>query len=163
MKRLAGLVEEFLQFARPQPLRAGRIDLRATAADVVALLEPQAAEIGVELRFEEGPAVHAEADDERIKQVLINLLRNAIEAAGRGGHVRLRVRVGEGGALVEVEDDGPGLPSADAPIFEPFFTTKSQGTGLGLSIVHRIVGDHGGRISVESRPGRTVFSVVLAG
>jgi signal transduction histidine kinase len=61
----------------------------------------------------------------------------------------------------EVEDDGPGLPSPDAPIFDPFFSTKPHGTGLGLAITHRIVADHGGDITVESRPGRTVFRVTL--
>jgi two-component system nitrogen regulation sensor histidine kinase GlnL len=63
--------------------------------------------------------------------------------------------------VIEVEDDGPGLPDPGAPIFDAFFTTKASGTGLGLSIAHRIVEDHGGTIQVESAPGRTVFRLVL--
>ena len=165
MSRLAGLVDEFLQFARPQPLRLARIDATQTMGEIVRLMAPEAAGAGVLLRGGEEGAdpVRVEADDEKLKQVLLNLVRNAIEATGEGGNITLRAVAREGGALLEVEDDGPGLPSPEAPIFEPFFTTKTSGTGLGLAIVHRIVSDHGGRISVESRPGRTVFSVVLPG
>jgi signal transduction histidine kinase len=161
MQRLAALVEEFLQFARPQPLRLSRIDLCATADEVVALLGPQAEQLGATLRLYSAGAVLAEADEERIKQVLINLVRNALEATGTGGHINVRAHRVVDDALVEIEDDGPGLPSPDAPIFEPFYTTKVQGTGLGLSIAHRIINDHGGKISVESRPGRTVFTISL--
>jgi nitrogen-specific signal transduction histidine kinase len=63
--------------------------------------------------------------------------------------------------LLEVEDDGPGLPAGDAPVFDAFYTTKPSGTGLGLSIVHRIVSDHDGTVGYETRPGRTVFRVLL--
>jgi signal transduction histidine kinase len=159
MQRLAALVEEFLQFARPQPVRLSRGDLRATAEAVAALLQPEAAAAGVELRAG-GAAAVAEYDDERVKQVILNLVRNAMEATGRGGHVQLDVELHGDTAVVAVKDDGLGIPP-DARIFEPFFTTKEGGTGLGLSIVYRIVSDHGGRVDVESRSGRTVFRVSL--
>jgi len=159
MQRLAALVEEFLQFARPQPVRLSRGDLRVTAETVAALIQPEAAAAGVELRVG-GAAAVAEYDHERVKQVILNLVRNAMEATGRGGHVQLDVAPHGDAAVIAVEDDGPGLPP-DARIFEPFFTTKEGGTGLGLSIVYRIVSDHGGRIDVESRPGRTLFRVSL--
>jgi signal transduction histidine kinase len=161
MTRLAALVQEFLQFARPQPLRLAAADLRLTAGDLVRLIQPEAAAAGVTLTVGDGDAVVAHFDEERMKQVLLNLVRNAIEAVSEGGHVMLRVSKDIEAARIEVEDDGPGLPSPDAPIFEPFFTTKSSGTGLGLAIVHRIVSDHGGKVSVASRPGRTVFSLSL--
>jgi PAS domain S-box-containing protein len=164
MKRLAQLVEEFLQFARPQALRLRRSDLCITASELVSLVRPEAQGSGVELHFDASGAFEAPIDEERIKQVLHNLVRNAIEATGKGGHVALRLRpAGIAGdqVLIEVEDDGPGLPSTDAPIFEPFFTTKASGTGLGLSIVHRIVSDHGGKIEVSSNPGKTIFSITL--
>jgi nitrogen-specific signal transduction histidine kinase len=63
--------------------------------------------------------------------------------------------------VIEVEDDGPGLPSPDAPVFDAFFSTKPSGTGLGLAITHRIVTDHGGTVDVESRPGRTCFRLSI--
>jgi signal transduction histidine kinase len=161
LQRLTGLVSEFLQFARPQPLRLARGDLRVTVEEVVGLLAPEAADSGVAVELVPGPSIIAELDDERMKQVLHNLVRNAIEAVGKGGHVRLRLEAKDGQAQLAVEDDGPGLPSPDAPIFEPFFTTKERGTGLGLAIAHRIVTDHGGQITVDSKPGRTVFEVRL--
>jgi signal transduction histidine kinase len=128
---------------------------------LVALIAPEAIAAGVEVTLPQGDGVSVQIDEERIKQVVLNLVRNAIEATGRGGRIELRVRSEAGGVFIEVEDDGPGIPSSDAPIFEPFYTTKESGTGLGLSIVHRIISDHGGTIGLESRPGRTVFTLSL--
>ncbi len=158
IKRLAGLVGEFLDFARPQPLRRGRADLRQTAEVIVALVGPEAGNVGVALELDAGTPVWAECDDEKLKQVFHNLVRNALEAAGAGGTVRIRVAERRADAVIEIEDDGPGF-APDVPVFEPFFTTKETGTGLGLAIVHRIVADHGGAVTVRSRPGSTVFSV----
>ena len=161
MARLAGLVEDFLQFARPQSLRLERADLRAFAHDAAALLAPEATDLGVALEVSDGGAVFTEFDREKMKQVLLNLVRNALEAAGTGGRVRIDVQEHEGSALMTVEDNGRGFPE-DSPIFEPFFTTKVGGTGLGLAIVHRIVADHGGTVTASSRSGNTtVFSVLL--
>jgi signal transduction histidine kinase len=102
-------------------------------------------------------------DPAKIEQVLLNLLTNAIEALapGGGGRATLRVRRQPRSVTFEVHDDGPGLPSAEAPIFDAFFSTKPDGTGLGLAITHRIVTDHSGDVAVESRPGHTVFRVQL--
>jgi two-component system, NtrC family, sensor histidine kinase HydH len=158
VKRLAGLIEDFLAFARPHPPRLSYLDLRETAEVITALLAPEARQSGVELTLVDGPRVGAEFDGEKWKQVLLNLLRNAIDAAQPDGHVRVEVWHDGGQACLAVEDDGCGVP-LDAPIFEPFFTTKDTGTGLGLSIVHRIVTDHGGVIAVDSRPGRTRFTL----
>jgi len=160
MKRLAGLVEDFLQFARPQPLRLSMVDLRSTAEVIVSLLTPEANSLGVNLTLLPGAPVLLELDHEKMKQVLLNLVRNAIEAAPEASQVVVRVEVVDGHAQLQVEDAGPGVPS-DAAIFEPFFTTKDQGTGLGLAISERIVLDHGGVIRVESAPGLTVFTVSL--
>jgi PAS domain S-box-containing protein len=157
LKRLAALVEQFLQFAKPRPLRRERVDLRATADVIIAVLHPEAEHLGILLFMEPGDPVLAEVDEEQVKQVLINLIRNALEATGKGGRVLVRAKVSGSRALLEVEDNGPGLSSPDAPIFEPFFTTKAHGTGLGLPIVHRIATQHGGEIDVVSTPGRTVF------
>ena len=158
MTRLAALVENFLQFARPQPLRLATGDLRSTADAMVALVGPEAEGIGVTVAVLPGRPVWAEFDDEKMKQVLLNLLRNAIEATTPGGEVAVRVEPRDEVARLEVSDQGRGVPSG-APIFEPFFTTKEQGTGLGLAIVHRIVSDHGGAVEVQSQDGSTTFSI----
>jgi signal transduction histidine kinase len=141
-------------------VRLADLDLRSTVEEVIALAAPEARAGGVEVQLEPGDPVRASFDSERIKQVLLNLVRNAVEATGRGGRVRLAVSTTDEAPCFQVIDDGPGIPD-DAPIFEPFFTTKSAGTGLGLAIVHRIVSDHSGRISYTSRPGHTVFTVEL--
>lgn len=163
LHRLAQLVDEVLQFARPQQLRRHKVDFCETVRTIVRLATPDAEKRKVRLSLVSSDDVWAELDEERVKQVLHNLLRNAVEACeGQGGgRIVVRVERRDGDAVLEVEDDGPGLPDGKAPIFEPFFTTKSNGTGLGLTLVHRIVSDHGGTISCESRPGRTLFAVVL--
>jgi signal transduction histidine kinase len=113
-------------------------------------------------------------DSDRIVQVLINLLRNAVEASSPGGEVRVSVSFPSDISdvlfddirnlvIIEVEDDGVGFSEeAKAQIFEPFFTTKAEGTGLGLYVTHSIVERHGGYIFVESEKGKgAVFTVYL--
>ncbi|WP_185748913.1 sensor histidine kinase [Humibacillus xanthopallidus] len=99
-----------------------------------------------------------------LNQVWTNLLENALDAVGGHGTITLRAAKEAAGVVVEVEDDGPGIPAADqARVFDPFFTTKppGEGAGLGLGTCHHVVARHGGRITVDSRPGRTVFRVEL--
>jgi signal transduction histidine kinase len=109
---------------------------------------------------------HIEADDGQIRQVLIALLMNALDATSAGGHVVVETRRdGEENVSLSVTDDGVGIPPENLPkIFSPFFTTKplGQGTGLGLAVCHGIVAAHGGEIRVESEVGRgTRFAMVL--
>ncbi len=107
------------------------------------------------------PTVHAYGG--QLNQVWTNLIDNAIDAVGGHGTVTVRARPAEGGVLVEIADDGPGIPpDLTGRVFDPFVTTKppGQGTGLGLNISHQIVTDvHGGRLTVRSEPGHTVFTV----
>jgi signal transduction histidine kinase len=115
-------------------------------------------------RFGQLPKIPVYVDE--LNQVWTNLIHNAVQALGGKGEVVLETAVneGEGTATVRVIDNGPGIPSdIKARIFEPFFTTKSkgEGTGLGLGIVTQILAKHGGRVEVESAPGRTCFSVTL--
>jgi signal transduction histidine kinase len=167
-------VSEFLDFARPKPLVKKATSVRALCERVLQLVAPSAVESGIELRSElPSTDIVAELDGAKMEQVLLNLLQNALEALqlGRGGRERdgaapigsvvCRALRQPRSVVIEVEDDGPGLPTADAPIFDPFFSTKPQGTGLGLAIAHRIVTDHDGAITAMTRQGKTVFRLTL--
>ncbi len=165
ISRLSALVTEFLQFARPQPIVVAPVALCDLCARVAGLLSADAARASVTITCDLPTSdVVVEGDAGKLEQVVLNLGRNAIEAISeskKGGRVGLRVRRAPHRALIEVKDDGPGLPSVTAPIFDAFFSTKPAGTGLGLSIAHRIVSDHRGQIDVESAPTGATFSVWL--
>jgi signal transduction histidine kinase len=160
--RLDRLVREFLAFARPHPLEPKPVNVGDLLAGVAGLIAPEAEAARIVIAVDLAASIPAVlGDGERLRQVLLNLTRNAIEAmAERGGRLRLGARAADGEILIDVEDDGPGF-GEELPVFDAFFTTKSHGTGLGLAIVHRIIADHGGTIRVESRPGRTCFTLAL--
>ena len=160
--RLDRLVKDFLAFAKPAPLDRRPVDVSALLGAVVELISPETEAAHVAVRMETAADLPAAAGDaERLRQVLLNLTRTAVEALHeRGGTLTLRAAAAKGLLEIEVEDDGPGFPE-ELPVFDAFFTTKDQGTGLGLSLVHRIVADHGGTIRVASRPGRTCFTFTL--
>ena len=164
IQRLSTLARDFLEFARPTRGTRKAASLRELCVRALHGVEAAAINAGVKLTPELSSVdlvMHIEV--EKTEQALMNLLHNAIEAVEPqgGGRVRLRLRREPRHAVLEVEDDGPGLSPPDAPIFDAFYSTKARGTGLGLSIVHRVVSDHGGAIEVESQPGRTVFRVRL--
>jgi len=164
IQRLSLLVRDFLVFARPAPPNRKPASLQALCSRAVAVVADDASRVKATLVTDlTSTDLVAEIDSDKIEQLLLNLLRNAIDAVegAGGGRVVLRLRRQPRSVLLEVEDDGPGLPSPEAPIFDAFYSTKSQGTGLGLAIVHRVVTDHGGSVEVDSHPGRTVFRVVL--
>ena len=128
----------------PPPPRRGA-ELSALVRRIASLHETR-------ITVEPGPSVHVSIDPDQIEQVFINLTRNAVEAAGEGGGVRVRWRDDGGAVLVEVEDDGPGLARTDN-LWVPFFTTKPHGTGIGLVLSREIVENHGGSIALQNRLG----------
>ena len=164
IKRLSALVTEFLDFARPKPLELSPTSIRRTCERISRQIAAaaQKAAIQVDLDLPQTDIV-LELDTAKIDQLLQNLLQNAIEALEPigGGTITLRVYRKPRHLVIEVEDDGPGLPSPDAPIFDPFYSTKPNGTGLGLAIAHRIATDHSGSIDVESAEKKTLFRVML--
>jgi two-component system sensor histidine kinase PilS (NtrC family) len=164
--RLGGLVEGYLKLARPPPPQLQPTRLDTVVRETLELLRADPAFAGVQVD-ENLEALEAVCDAGQLKQVLINLLRNAAQALstvkGRG-RIRIRVAHGpEGAALLEVWDSAGALAAEDRQhIFEPFFTKARGGTGLGLSTVHTIVHAHGGTIGVDSSPATgTTFSVKL--
>jgi two-component system sensor histidine kinase PilS (NtrC family) len=162
--RLDQLVTRFLQFSRPAPPRREDVDLGALAAETLEVFanDPAAARVRIERALE---PVRAWCDPDQLRQVFWNLLLNAAQAArGEGGRVRVRTAgAPDGGAVLEVQDDGVGIAPGDLPqVFTPFFTTRERGTGLGLATVQRIVDAHGGTVAIESEPGAgTRFEVRL--
>jgi signal transduction histidine kinase len=162
IERLDRLVRDFLAFSQPRPLDVKSVDVEPLVSSLVGLISPVAEAAGVTLSSEVAPGLPPLAGDaERLRQVLLNLTRNSLEALqGSGGALTLRARADDDSIEIDVEDDGPGF-SEELPVFDAFFTTKEQGTGLGLPLVHRIIADHGGSIRVQSRPGRTCFTLRL--
>ncbi len=156
IRRLDHILEDFLQFARPREFRPQPVEVGPLLRRVVDLLSGQAESRRVRLEVSVvQPLPQVPGEEERLRQVLINLVLNALEATPAEGVVRISAGEDEGKVWVTVDDTGPGIPVALRDrIFEPFFTTKAQGSGLGLSIVHAIVTQHGGTLEVGDAPER---------
>jgi signal transduction histidine kinase len=152
--RLDNLVGDFLQFSRSNRVQYRPTSLDALVDEVMRLLRPEARTAGVTLRRQRigAPVPDLRVDPEKIKQVVINLVQNGIEALPEGGNVVIQSGLLDGRALIVVRDDGPGLPEG-LDVFQLFVTTKAHGTGLGLSIAQQIVLEHGGEITAASEPG----------
>lgn len=166
LDRLTSVTEEYLRVARLPAPRLDREDLAALAADVVAFVAREFASCGVELVMEGADVVtNVAVDEAQVRQALLNLLRNAREACEgvASPRVVVSVRSAHGNAMLEVRDNGRGIPPADRPrLFELFFTTKESGTGLGLALTQQIVVAHGGRIECDDASGGgTVLRIVL--
>jgi signal transduction histidine kinase len=147
--RAKEIVDGLLDLSRPLPAGAERVDLRALSEDVVSRLGEAKLLDGVRVSVD-GSAT-APGHPEKLRQVLVNLVRNAAEAAGSGGRVEVRLAERDGTAEVAVEDSGPGIPSERrSRLFEPFFTTKPRGTGLGLAVSRAIARAHGGDLAADA-------------
>jgi signal transduction histidine kinase len=154
IRRLDHVLEDFMQFARPTQFVPKPVQFRVIVEKVRALLADDADRRGIRLECRCAESIVVAGDEDRLRQVVMNLALNALDAAPRGGWVRLECRAADGEVIFTIEDSGAGIP-ADAMkhIFEPFFTTKASGSGLGLPIVHAIVTQHGGSIGAENVPG----------
>ncbi len=154
--RLDGLVTEFLTYARPRDPELRPARLTDVIEHVAGLLRSEADRAGAILSLETSYVVPPVLiDAEQMMQVVFNVVLNAIQASPPGGRVRVRERTDGGAALIEVIDEGPGIPPQHGSrIFDPFFTTKDRGTGLGLAIAHRVVTAHRGTIEAVPAPER---------
>ena len=162
--RSNALVTRFLDFARPLQLRLAPTDIGDVLDRAVSLVERDAPQHRVTFYKNYSPDLAPFAiDGELMERVFYNLLLNAAQASDEGGAVTLKTRLLDGTAEVAVIDRGPGIdPKIREQIFNPFFTTKGNGVGLGLAIVSKIVDEHGGRMAVESEPGKgSIFRVLL--
>ena len=163
--RINTRITEFLKYTRPAHLDLKPLDLRVTLRDALSMVEMQAAESGVETRFEENGGVPPVIGDrEALRSLFTNLIINGMHAMeGRGGRLTVSLSAADGRAVVRVSDTGVGIDAEHLPkIFEPYFSTKETGTGLGLAIVKKAVDEHDGSVRVESKPGGgTTFTVEL--
>jgi len=159
--RCQEIVEGLLDLSRPMDAPMQQVDLRRLCDDVVSRLADSRQLGGVEVCVEGEAAVRGQS--QKLRQVVFNLIKNAVEAAGRGGRVHVHVGAAPDGVAVAVADSGPGIrETARGRLFEPFFTTKPAGTGLGLAVSRAIARAHGGDIVAGGAPlGGAVFTLRL--
>ena len=162
IKRLDDFVSEFLRFARPPRLNVERLPVRPLITDLAGFITPECSKKGVTLDLDlRGPA-SASLDGFQLKQAILNLVLNALQATPRGGHVTVRTTGDKSRLLVAVIDDGEGMsPETRKQALTPFFTTREGGTGLGLPLVRRIAEQHGGSLEVSSTPGEGTTVTML--
>lgn len=164
INRLDYIITQFLQAIRPVAPQLKPASLNEVVEKTLDLLQPELGNRGLNVKTKLARRLPAAPlDATQMQQVLVNLVKNAMQAMTRGGTLTLQTGEGADGVWVSVADTGGGIPEEQINrIFEPFYTTKKRGTGLGLMIVQRIVRAHGGRIELESHPGRgTTFRVWL--
>ncbi len=162
--RLDYIVTQFLQAIRPSAPQLKAASLNDAVRETLELLGPELENRGIHVRERTARGLPlAPLDANQIKQVLVNLVKNAMQAMTRGGTLTLETGLAADSVWVSVSDTGGGIPEDQINhIFEPFYTTKKKGTGLGLMIVQRIVRQHGGHIELESRVNEgTTFRVRL--
>lgn len=166
--RVENILKELLDFAKPLQINTKKYDINQVIGGCIDLLEGKAKEKELRLIKSYDPSIpRIEMDGEKICQVVINLILNAIEASDKRGEIFIRTYYIEdsNNPLMElsIEDQGPGIPKElHSEIFKPFYTTKSTGTGLGLSIAKRIIEAHRGTINVENNyPKGAIFRVTL--
>ena len=171
ISRLERIVQDVLSFARPSDPNLETIAAETIIREFQGLMAPDLESRGLQVMVESSPELLIRADSGYLKQVLVNLVRNAAEAIDGAGTITLRTRAARaplGGretdaVILEVANDGKGIPpEVEKRLFDPFFSTKETGTGLGLPIAARLVERHGGMLQYQTRPGHgTTFGVVL--
>jgi signal transduction histidine kinase len=160
--RLDQLLKDFRALSRRQQFTRSRVNLTALVRELLAGEGPYYSAHGIRIQsLLPATQLFVHADTDKLKQVLVNLCKNAVEAMPAGGTLSVALRNGDAHVSLEIADTGVGIPTG-VDIFEPFVTTKADGTGLGLAIVREIVEAHKGKLTYTSTPGQgTTFSVTL--
>jgi PAS domain S-box-containing protein len=163
-QRLDSLVRNFLKAARWSSLRIKEANINGVVNEAVTLMNPEIREAGIKLQTLLDTGMPASLMDAQLmRQVFINIIKNAIQSMSQGGTITIRTERKDKIMMLVFRDQGAGIKDDDLPhIFEPYFTTKESGSGLGLMIVHNIIQEHGGRIEVRSKRGfGTTFTILL--
>lgn len=163
--RINQIVSEFMELAKTKELKFAEEDLATMIQDLVDFMEAQAILVNVTIKtYFDTHLTRIICDKDKIKQVMLNLIKNAMEAMPNGGNLTINVRQSDGqNVKISVKDEGCGIPQEKIDhLGEPFYTTKEQGTGLGLSICYKIIEHHNGYIEVHSEQGvGTEFKILL--
>lgn len=162
ISRMETILHEYLSFSRPlEDLQPQPLDLTALARDVLDIVGGRAEHAGVALELE-GTAIQVKGDPRRLKEALINLVSNAVEATPNGGKVTLRVRNQTAGVSLEVRDTGRGISSDELErLGTSFFTTRPGGTGLGVVLAQSVITQHGGTLEYKSAVGQGTTATIL--
>ncbi|MED1419614.1 PAS domain S-box protein [Bacillus smithii] len=164
LERIESIITEFLILAKPQAVQFQKVDIGKVIRHTVDLLTPQALMTNVQLIMEMDqnlPVVYAESN--QLKQVFINIIKNAIEVMPKGGNVLIQSKVEKEYICIMISDEGTGIPEEKIKkLGEPFYTTKERGTGLGLMVSFKIIKEHNGKVEVKSSVGKgTTFYIYL--
>lgn len=154
--RLREILDDFLRYAGKIELQRSKVELNRMCEDLVDFFLPQAQLSRVQLRLKRGTEdVNVMADERLLKQAVLNLMLNGVQAMPSGGELILAISDGTGEAKIDVIDTGSGIdPQAISRIFDAYYSTKKSGTGLGLAMTRRIAEEHGGRVTVNSEMGK---------
>lgn len=162
--RVNSIVEDFMVLAKPKAVELEEKNVVPVIKDVVSLLEFEARKKNVRLYFDcNQEIIQIECDENRLKQVFLNFIKNGIEAMPNGGDLYVKTIIQDGNVQISIQDSGVGIPKEKlSKLGEPFFTTKKNGNGLGLMVSFKIIESHNGKVFVESEPNKgTTFNILL--
>jgi PAS domain S-box-containing protein len=164
IERVNTIVEDFMVLAKPKAVELEEKNVIPVIKNVVSLLEFEARKKHVRLSFDcSHEIIQIECDENRLKQVFLNFIKNGIEAMPNGGELRVRTMIHENNVQISIQDTGVGIPEEKLKkLGEPFYTTKKNGNGLGLMVSFKIIESHNGKVFVESEPNKgTTFNILL--
>ncbi|MGG5253999.1 PAS domain S-box protein [Neobacillus sp. SM06] len=164
IERVNGIVEDFMVLAKPKAVELEEKNVVPVMMNVLSLLEFEARKKNVHLHFDcEQEIIQIECDENRLKQVFLNFIKNGIEAMPNGGDLTVSIEIRENNVHISIQDTGVGIPAEKLEkLGEPFFTTKKNGNGLGLMVSFKIIESHNGKVYVESEPNKgTTFNILL--
>jgi two-component system sporulation sensor kinase A len=153
LERIEGIVNDLLVLAKPQITEMEETCLTNVVKSVITLLNSQAVMENIVIELTQSPGeFYVKCEKDKIKQVLINIIKNSIEAMPAGGKINVDIRQEDHSVIISVEDEGIGIPEERlAKLGEPFYSTKEKGTGLGIMICKKIIKNHGGNLYIHSR------------